>query len=166
MKKGWITMLMLLLLALLIAFSGCSKKQEVEVVPPPIIEEPEPQVIEPVVEPVKIEPLVLTKIHFDYDKYMITEEARQTLIKNAEMLMLYPDAKIKIEGHCDERGTNQYNLSLGQKRADATKDFLVNYGVNASRISTISFGEEKPVCNGHDENCWSKNRRAEFVIMD
>ncbi|MBN2541768.1 peptidoglycan-associated lipoprotein Pal [bacterium] len=165
MRRWWVSLLFLSL-AGLIVFSGCAKKEQIEVTPPPVVE-PEPVYEEPYVEPEpEPEPLELKTIHFDYDKYNLKSEATSILNKNAEMLMNYPDARIKIEGHCDERGTNQYNLSLGQKRADAAKSFLINYGISADRISTISYGEERPVCNGHDESCWWRNRRAEFVIIE
>jgi len=77
-----------------------------------------------------------------------------------------PDAKILVEGHTDERGTNEYNLALGDRRANAVKDYLVSLGVSSSRIETISYGEEKPLCMGSDEECWQKNRRAHFVVMN
>jgi peptidoglycan-associated lipoprotein len=103
------------------------------------------------------------KIYFDYDKYNLTGKAISTLSENAEILMNNPQLEITIQGHCDERGTDEYNLALGEKRAQAARDFLVNFGIAKSRISVISYGEERPVDPGHDEEAWAKNRRAEFV---
>jgi len=103
------------------------------------------------------------KIYFDYDKYNLSGKSISTLSENAELLMDNPNMEIIIQGHCDERGTDEYNLALGEKRAQAARDFLVNFGIAKSRISVISYGEERPVDPGHDEEAWKKNRRAEFV---
>ena len=103
-------------------------------------------------------------IYFDYDKYDIREDARATLSNDARALNERPGIRFTIEGHCDERGSEKYNLALGDKRANATKQFLVGQGVATDRIETISYGEEKPVCSDHSEDCWQKNRRAHFVL--
>lgn len=105
----------------------------------------------------------LRTIYFDFDKYNLRDDARRDLDRNAEILKQYPSASIIIEGHCDERGTNEYNLALGERRARAARDYLVRSGVDASRLSVISYGEERPVALGHDEASWAQNRRAEFV---
>jgi len=107
----------------------------------------------------------LQTIHFDFDRSFIRDDAKATLKQNAEWLKGHPDVVIQIEGHCDERGTNQYNLALGQRRADSTKNYLVSLGVNGDRMLTITYGEEKPVDPGNNETAWSKNRRAEFVTV-
>lgn len=99
---------------------------------------------------------------FDYDKAELRPEARAVLTQNAEYLLQHAQTRVTIEGHCDERGTNEYNLALGDRRARAVRDFLVNYGIEAPRIETISFGEERPFAPGHDESAWSQNRRAHF----
>jgi len=104
----------------------------------------------------------LGTIYFDFDKYNLREDARRILDLNAEILKTNPDVNIVIEGHCDERGTNEYNLALGENRAKAAKDYLVRLGIDASRITTLSYGEEQPVAMGHDEESWSQNRRGEF----
>ncbi len=101
---------------------------------------------------------------FDYDKYDIRPDAREVLDSAAAWLNKNKNVKILIEGHCDERGTNEYNLALGEKRATAARDYLTARGVAAARITTISYGEEKPVCTEHNESCWQKNRRALFVV--
>ncbi len=102
-------------------------------------------------------------IHFDYNKYDIKPEYQEQLKRIADYLISNPSVKIIIEGHCDERGTNEYNLALGDKRANAVKDFLVSAGVSADRIETVSYGEERPLCTEHNESCWWRNRRAHFV---
>ncbi len=104
----------------------------------------------------------LKTIYFDFDKYNLRDDARRTLERNAEILKENPDVKIVIEGHCDERGTNEYNLALGENRANAARDYLIRLGIDGSRISTISYGEERPVALGHDEAAWSQNRRGVF----
>ncbi len=104
----------------------------------------------------------LRTIYFDFDKYNLRDDARRILERNAEILKSNPDVKIVIAGHCDERGTNEYNLALGENRAKAARDYLIRLGVETSRITTLSYGEERPVAMGHDEAAWSQNRRGEF----
>lgn len=99
-------------------------------------------------------------IHFDYDRWNIRSEDRAILQKQAVWLSKYPSVRVGIEGHCDERGTRAYNLALGARRAQAAKDYLVSLGVDGSRISTISYGKERPLCGESTEACWSMNRRA------
>lgn len=104
-------------------------------------------------------------IHFDFDKYDIQENAKPILQKIASWLLKNPSAKILIEGHCDERGTSEYNLALGDRRARAVRDYLVALGIPSGRIEMISYGKEKPICTEKTEECWAKNRRAHFVIL-
>ncbi len=104
-------------------------------------------------------------IYFDYDKSELKPEARDILTKKAAFLQANPDYNVKIEGNCDERGTNEYNLALGERRATAASKFINALGVSENRISTVSYGEEKPVDTGHNENAWSKNRRDEFKLI-
>ena len=101
---------------------------------------------------------------FDYDQYTLRDDARAVLQKNARALEERPGIRITIEGHCDERGSEKYNLALGDMRANAAKDFLVSLGISASRIDTISYGEERNFCQEHNEECWQMNRRARFVM--
>jgi len=101
---------------------------------------------------------------FDFDKYDIREDARVALQGNARAFSERSGINFTIEGHCDERGSEKYNLALGDRRANAARDFLVTQGVNSSRIDTISYGEEKPFCTEHNEDCWQLNRRAHFVL--
>jgi len=107
----------------------------------------------------------LQKIYFNFDSSDLSQESRGILSKNAEVLTKNTSIKIRIEGNCDERGSDEYNMALGERRAKAAKDYLVNLGVQSDRLSVISYGEEKPVDPGHDEAAWAKNRRDDFVIV-
>ena len=106
---------------------------------------------------------VLAIVHFDFDKYDLREDARRTLARDAGRIKENGQLKIRIEGHCDERGTVEYNLALGEKRARAARDFLVSQGIPVSRLSIISYGKERPLESGHNESAWAQNRRAEFI---
>jgi peptidoglycan-associated lipoprotein len=103
-------------------------------------------------------------IHFDFDSAVIREDAKPILLKKAEFLKKYPSLTITIEGHCDERGTSEYNLALGERRAHSAWQYLVNLGIAPNRMQMISYGKERPIAFGHDEASWAKNRRAHFVI--
>lgn len=102
--------------------------------------------------------------YFDTDKSDLRPDARDALTKDAEFLRSYPDVRISLEGHCDERGSTEYNLGLGERRADAAKNYLVSLGIAANRVDTVSWGKERPFCTEHDESCWQQNRRAHFVM--
>jgi peptidoglycan-associated lipoprotein len=106
----------------------------------------------------------LKDINFDFDKYDIRPEDAKTLDANAAWLKSNAEQLVLIEGHCDERGTNEYNLALGERRAKSTMNYLVSQGVQASRITIISYGEERPLCTEHTEQCWARNRRAHFLV--
>jgi peptidoglycan-associated lipoprotein len=106
------------------------------------------------------------RVFFDYDSASISSEAQGTLEKQAAWLKQYSSINVTIEGHCDERGTREYNLALGERRAAATKKYLVGLGVAASRVSTISYGKERPAVVGSDESAWSQNRRAVTVVAN
>jgi len=116
------------------------------------------------VRQMEFDPSQLKVVHFDFDQYSLMAEARAALASNAEWLKDNPDAVIQIEGHCDERGTNDYNLALGEKRATVAKSYLISLGVDEARIYTISYGEERPSDTGHNKTAWSQNRRAEFKL--
>jgi peptidoglycan-associated lipoprotein len=103
-------------------------------------------------------------IHFEFDQYLLSEEDKGILNKKAQWLKDFPAAKVFIEGHCDERGSAEYNLALGQKRADAAMNYLTSLGINANRISTVSYGKENPLDPGSNEAAWAKNRRDHFVL--
>jgi len=174
----------------LLFLMGCPKKYVKPPEEPPKVEEVKPvevkkevveekalpkpeEITEKALPPEKEAPLAVVEVkkesvfkdvHFDFDKYDIREDLRATLDSIAVWLKKNRDANILIEGHCDERGTNEYNLALGDKRAKATKDYLFSLGVASNRINTISYGEEKPLCTEQNEDCWQRNRRAHFVV--
>jgi len=101
---------------------------------------------------------------FDFDKSDVRSDAREALTKTGQFLRSYSQVRVTIEGHCDERGSTEYNLALGDKRAQAAKQFLISLGVPAERMDTVSYGKERPFCTTHDEDCWQQNRRAHFVM--
>ena len=105
-------------------------------------------------------------VYFDYNSSALTSAAKATLNENATWMKATDAVTLQVEGHCDERGGVQYNLALGQKRADRVKDYLVSLGVAGDRVTTVSYGKDRPVAYGHDEEAWSKNRRANFVITN
>jgi peptidoglycan-associated lipoprotein len=106
----------------------------------------------------------LDPIFFGYDEAEVLPEARTILQRNADWMRMWPSTSIRIEGHCDERGTNEYNLGLGDERSSAARDYLVSLGISANRITTVSRGEESPFCVDSHEGCWSRNRRGHFVL--
>lgn len=106
----------------------------------------------------------LRDVFFGYDSWTITEEGRQALVRDAEWLKANPTAGIKIEGHCDERGTTAYNLVLGEKRAKSVRNYLVELGINANRLSVVSYGKERPFCDERGESCYQQNRRGHIVV--
>lgn len=166
----------LLVFALVVVFAfamgACSKKDaEVVTDPEPVEEAPPPP--PPAVEEVEEEPVeevpvvkmpVLNDVFFDYDKATLSDESKRILADNATQLKEATEVTITIEGHCDERGTVAYNLALGERRANAAKDYLVSLGVTAGQVKTISYGKERPFDAGHTEAAWAKNRRAHFLI--
>jgi peptidoglycan-associated lipoprotein len=136
----------------------CAPAPVVEAPPPP---PPPPPVVVVLEDP--IEKGYIQDIFFDYDKSEIRPDSREKLDKAAGWMKQHPEAEFLLEGHCDERGTREYNLALGDRRANATKDYLVSLGVDAAKLKTISYGKERPFVEGHDESAWSKNRRTHFV---
>ncbi|MCL4705718.1 peptidoglycan-associated lipoprotein Pal [bacterium] len=165
----------LLVAVLSLAFLGCPSSKKVtqtetapleparEEPPPPPPAEPRP---EPPRETPAPRPLVLGNVNFDYDKFDLTSTARSILAEHASALRNRPEVNIRIAGHCDERGTIEYNLALGEKRANSVRDYLVSLGVERSRLSTISYGKERPLDARSNEQAWAQNRRAEFVILN
>jgi len=119
----------------------------------------------PGIEGVVHESSMLKDIRFDFDRYNIRPTETEILRGNVALLKKYPGMKFQIEGHCDERGTSEYNLALGERRANSVMKYLVSLGIEPNRISTISYGEERPFDPGHNEDAWAKNRRAHFVIL-
>jgi peptidoglycan-associated lipoprotein len=108
----------------------------------------------------------LKPIHFDFDKSTIRPGDAKVLDASADWLREHPGYILLIEGHCDERGTNEYNLALGERRAKAAMSYLASRGVRAERVSTISYGEERPACTDANESCWTRNRRAQFLVKE
>jgi peptidoglycan-associated lipoprotein len=111
-----------------------------------------------------VESAALRDVYFDFDRYDVRNGDKGTLDENAKWLQSNQSALLLIEGHADERGTNEYNLALGERRAKATRDYLVSVGIDAGRITVISYGEERPVCTEKTDACWAKNRRAHFLV--
>jgi peptidoglycan-associated lipoprotein len=109
--------------------------------------------------------LSLKTVYFDFDSYILRQSDRDTLYKNAEYLLKKYNGKVKLEGHCDERGSDEYNLALGENRAKAALNYLVTLGVPSEQLSVVSYGKEKPVDAGHTEEAWTKNRRVEFTVV-
>jgi len=141
---------------------ACQEAKKPPMAPPP----PPPPVAPPppVVAPPMKEEVTFQNIHFDFDKSFIRDDAKPILATVADYMKKHPDAKVKIEGHCDERGTSEYNFALGERRANSAKKYIADLGVDAARLSTISYGEERPLCTEHNEACWAKNRRAVFDL--
>jgi len=162
--------------------SACNKKTppRLEPTPPPAPSAPPPAPVPPPrvevpqiseYDKLKQTPIdelermgLLGDIHFDYDKSDVREGDRQLLAKNADTLKKYDFLRITLEGHCDERGSVEYNLALGERRAKAAYDYLLSLGVGADRMKTVSYGKEVPVCQQSTEECWGRNRRAHFGI--
>jgi peptidoglycan-associated lipoprotein len=188
MKKGGIMkrfLIFFLSTLLILSFSTSCKKKVKEVPPPPPPQAQEQPKVEKVETPTIKEPVLteeeifqkktleeinqekpLAMIFFDYDKYNIREDAVPILEADAQWLKKHPTVKILIEGHCDERGTEEYNLALGERRAKSTMDYLISLGIPAERIRIISYGKSQPLDPGHDEAAWAKNRRAQFLIIE
>jgi peptidoglycan-associated lipoprotein len=182
----WLAVCVLFVLALSVV--GCSGGSKAEAPPPEPTPEPTPAVEEEFIEEEVTEPVTetlstedvsseipddlvilnqrgyLEDVFFDTDRFDLTPEARGTLAKNANWLLQYPTVLILVEGHCDERNTREYNLALGERRANAVRDYLRSLGVSGDRIRTISYGEEKPFALGSSEEAWRLNRRSHFVI--
>lgn len=167
----WLVLVLVLIVFILPACGGGEKTtpvtEEVEPVeeeppppPPPPVEEAEEEKVE------EEEPIVLGDVFFDFDKSNIKEKYEKVLSENAEILLEHPEVNLLIEGHCDERGTNEYNLALGERRAKSAMDFYVAYGIPVKRLSMVSYGEERPFAKGHNEEAWAKNRRAHMVVKE
>ncbi len=163
------TLALAALLAATLAAVGCSSSKRVSTTPPP---PPAPEQTETESPPPPPPPssdegtevkMSLADAFFDFDDASLRADAKTVLENNARYLESHGSSKAIVEGHCDERGSVEYNLALGERRAKAAKEFLVSYGIAAARLTTISYGKERPFDSGHDESSWSKNRRAHFV---
>ncbi len=166
LKKKWIIMALFVVIPGLMFSVSCQKKV-VDATPEPVVEEKEEEVVEEKEEVVvyKAPDMVMQEdIYFEFDKSTLTPIAQDNLLRKAEWLRENPDSTVTIEGHCDERGTNEYNLALGDRRAESAKAFLTDLGIDPTRLTTISYGEERPVDPRSAEEAWEKNRRAHFVV--
>jgi len=175
-KKLKVTLIIACSILLALSFmNGCSSKKKVVEQPKQEVKKPEepkpapkPQVKQApqkVEEKVELRESALETIYFDFDKSDIKTDQRDRINRNARLLNDNKTVKIRLEGNCDERGTNEYNMALGDRRANSVRQFLMDYGISASQITTISYGEERPIDPGHNEDAWAKNRRCEFKIM-
>jgi peptidoglycan-associated lipoprotein len=179
-KQIFVTLLMLCCFAL--AAGGCAKKEIVKedegLTQQDALSSQTPSAT-PATTPVSQEPVVKDEslaettmaaepfetLYFDLDSYVLRQDARDALDKNAQWLMKNTASSVRLEGNCDERGSDEYNLALGEKRAKAAKNYLVTLGIPAERLATISYGKEKPADPGHNDAAWAKNRRVDFVIV-
>ncbi|MCZ4343528.1 peptidoglycan-associated lipoprotein Pal [Sphingomonadaceae bacterium G21617-S1] len=169
-----LTMKIALVSALALSVAACSKKKVEELPPPPPTAAPAPTPEAPPPPPQTgpvpgsradfISQAGSDTVYFGTDAYDVDAEDQATLTRQAQWLAKYPNVSVTIEGHCDERGTREYNLALGERRANAAKNFLVQAGVPASRLSVISYGKERPAATGSDEASWAQNRRAVTVV--
>ena len=152
-------------IAFAIVVAGCATKPPpAQPAPPPA---PPPAATAPSIVPGSAEDLrvnVGDTVHFDYDKYTVLDNDKATLQRQAAWLAKYPNVKVTVEGNADERGTREYNIALGARRANAVKEYLVSLGVSAARVDTVSYGKEKPICTESTESCWAQNRRGVTVI--
>ena len=163
----------LVALILTFLFVGCAKEepppptaeaQPRPAAPPPPPPSPPPPPPGPSISQQAFQEFQNQDIYFDFDKYDLRTDARATLDRKASFLNQNSSIRVQVEGHCDERGTNEYNMALGERRANAAKQYLTTAGISAGRLSTISYGEERPLDPGHNEAAWARNRRAHFVI--
>lgn len=168
-KKFWLIIALLLVIPGMLFTVGCQKKAVSQAKAPAPAAAPAPATAPaPKAAPMAPAPsgwnIAQNNIYFEFDKSTLTPMAQDTLMRHAAWLRENADATITIEGHCDDRGTNEYNLALGDRRADSAKAFLVDLGIASSRLTTISYGEERPLCMQQTEECWAKNRRGHFVV--
>lgn len=160
-------MRLITLAALLLLAPGCKKKPPADVgaaggvVEPPKAEAPKAEA------PAHVQELVqnFQKVFFDFDSATLDAASKAALDTNARILADHPDVRVEVQGHADERGTTEYNLALGQKRADAVVNYLQAAGVASTRVKVVSYGEERPAVSGSSETAWAQNRRAEFVVI-
>lgn len=178
-KKLWISLVLLLVIPGLLCIASCAKKavkpESVEVqdeaarkAAAEAAKKAEQRAIEAQVAREKMSArnmFINENVYFDFDKYNLLSLAQQVLQRKAEWLRNNPYVSVIIEGHCDERGTNEYNLALGDRRAESARTYLINLGIEGSQLTTVSYGEERPVDSGHNEVAWAKNRRAHFTTQ-
>ena len=157
-------------LSAVLILGACTHKQEAAntappPAPPPPVAQPAPvtsSIIPGSAEDFRVN--VGDTVHFAFDQYNVEENDKAILSRQAAWLAKYPSVRVTVEGHCDERGTREYNLALGARRANAVKEFLVSQGVSTARLETVSYGKERPICTQSDESCWQQNRRGVTAI--
>ena len=153
-----------------LVLGACTHKQEAAntappPAPPPPVAQPAPvtsSIIPGSAEDFRVN--VGDTVHFAFDQYNVEENDKAILSRQAAWLAKYPSVRVTVEGHCDERGTREYNLALGARRANAVKEYLVSQGVSTARVETVSYGKERPICTQSDEACWAQNRRGVTTI--
>lgn len=176
MTRRWIYTIGIAALAVTLISTGCSRKTTPETEPRDRTQPPPVTTTEPAEDPnaaaeaerQRFERAMVDlrePIYFDFDRSELRPEAREILRGKAEVLRSFPEVRVRIEGHADERGTVEYNLALGERRADAARQFLIDLGLDSDRITTVSYGEERPAVEGQNEAAWSRNRRDEFVPL-
>jgi peptidoglycan-associated lipoprotein len=152
-------------IAFAVVLAGCETKPppaQPASMPAPVAATPAPSIVPGSAEDLRVN--VGDTVHFDYDKYAIMDADKATLQRQAAWLGKYPSVRVAVEGHADERGTREYNLALGARRANAVKEYLVSLGVSAARVETVSYGKERPMCSESTESCWAQNRRGVTII--
>ena len=162
-KKRWMYLALLFVIPVMLFSVSCQKKV-VDASPAPVVEEVVVTEKEEVAVYKAPDVVMQEDIYFAFDKSTLTPTAQDNLLRKAEWLRENPDATVTVEGHCDDRGTNEYNLALGDRRAESAKAFLVDLGIDPMRLTTISYGEERPVDPRNTEEAWAKNRRDHFVV--
>ncbi|MBI5836143.1 MAG: peptidoglycan-associated lipoprotein Pal [Candidatus Eisenbacteria bacterium] len=171
-RPVWMLIVAAALVLSQLAVTGCSRKSvesegpTTDVVKPPATDTNPPETTKPTDGPESSQDetgFTYKDVYFAYDDATLSEEARGVLSRTGAH-MSKNDVRVEVQGNCDERGSVEYNLALGERRANSVKEYLVSYGVGGNRLTTVSFGKEKPVDQGHDESAWAKNRRAHFVV--
>ena len=169
-KKIWLMIALVLVIPGLLFTVGCQKKTVTQAKAPAPAPAPAPAAQQAAPAPGTVTPpatsgmIMQEDVFFEFDKSTLTPAAQDNLMRKAAWLRENSNVTATIEGHCDERGTNEYNLALGDRRADSAKAFLVDLGIASSRLTTISYGEERPICTQQNEECWAKNRRGHFAL--
>jgi peptidoglycan-associated lipoprotein len=156
-------------MAAVLVLAGCASKPKpvAEAPAPPAYAPPAQSQVESTIVPGSVQDFrvnVGDTVHFDYDRYVVRSEDRDLLQRQAAWLQKYPQVRVTVEGHADERGTREFNLALGARRANAVKEYLVSLGLSSARVDTISYGKERPMCTESSESCWSQNRRGVTTI--
>lgn len=176
MTRHWIHTAGIAALAATLIATGCSRKRTPETEPRERNEPPPVSTTEPAEDPDAAAEAERRRferamedlrgpVYFDFDQSQLKPEAREELRRKADVMRDYPEVRVRIEGHADERGTVEYNLALGERRADAARQFLIDLGIDPDRITTVSYGEERPAVDGSNEAAWARNRRDEFVPL-